>query len=77
MSHPQIPDPRVYDLGESPIGQLLLIGDGESLHGHLMQQATKPHTIEPRWSHSNDAFRDTRAQLDEYFAGERRALSCR
>jgi methylated-DNA-[protein]-cysteine S-methyltransferase len=61
---------RVYDVVESPIGALLLLGDGESLSGLLME----PHAVRPEWRRSVEAFRDARVQLAEYFAGERRTF---
>lgn len=74
MSTPQARNVRIYDIVESPIGQLLLLGDGESLCGLAMQQGDEPHIIQPGWKHSSDAFRVVRAHLGEYFAGERRTF---
>lgn len=56
----------------SPIGHLTIVGDGEIVT-HLSMEShddTKP-TIESDWVHDSLAFADVRAQLDEYFAGER------
>jgi methylated-DNA-[protein]-cysteine S-methyltransferase len=61
----------IYSLLESPIGELLLTGDGESLTGIWMQS----HRSE--WKKTTTLRRDdaslatARAQLAAYFAGER------
>jgi methylated-DNA-[protein]-cysteine S-methyltransferase len=59
---------------DSPIGELLALGDGHALHGLYMQDGRKRMAIAPRWKHSQAAFADVRAQLAEYFAGERVAF---
>ena len=61
----------VLTLKDSPIGELLLLGDGEALHGLYIQDGRRP--IEPRrdWQRRDGAFAAAREQLDEYFAGTR------
>jgi methylated-DNA-[protein]-cysteine S-methyltransferase len=61
----------IYTTVESPIGELLLLGDGEVLHGLYMQASRKPVRIRPAWQRDDAAFADAREQLAEYFAGER------
>lgn len=61
----------LYTSIDSPIGELLLLGDGEELHGLYMQNGHKPARIAPQWQHSAAPFADVVAQLREYFAGER------
>lgn len=57
---------------KSPIGQLLLTGDGESLTGLYMADANDyADKREPR-QRNDDAFAEVTSQLAEYFAGERR-----
>lgn len=56
---------------DSPIGELLLVGDRGALHGLYMQAGRKPMTIAPGWEHDPPALADARTQLAEYFAGER------
>jgi methylated-DNA-[protein]-cysteine S-methyltransferase len=63
-----------YTLEDSPIGQLLLLGDGRALHGLYMQDAPRPKAIAPGWELASTSFADVRAQLREYFAGERSAF---
>jgi methylated-DNA-[protein]-cysteine S-methyltransferase len=52
---------------DSPIGELLLAGDGHALH-ELHFAGAKP---EPGWEHDPDALAEPARQLREYFAGER------
>jgi methylated-DNA-[protein]-cysteine S-methyltransferase len=64
-------DSVIYTTMESPIGELLLLGDGEALRGLHMQAGRNPLAIQPRWQRNDDAFAEVRSQLDEYFAGRR------
>jgi methylated-DNA-[protein]-cysteine S-methyltransferase len=64
----------VYTSVDSPIGELLLVGDGRALHGLYMRGAPKPVTIGRSWRRLPDAFQAVRVQLAEYFAGERRTF---
>jgi methylated-DNA-[protein]-cysteine S-methyltransferase len=57
---------------DSPIGELLLVGDGPALRRLSMQDAPRPQPIDQRWERDDLAFGEVRAQLAEYFAGERR-----
>jgi methylated-DNA-[protein]-cysteine S-methyltransferase len=61
----------IYTTMDSPIGELLLLGDGDALHGLHMQAGRHPLAINPRWQRDDEAFADARRQLEEYFAGER------
>ena len=61
----------IYATTASPIGELLLVGDGSTLHGLHMQQGRRPVRVSREWRRHDSAFRDARAQLDEYFAGAR------
>ena len=63
--------PTVYTSVESPIGELLLLGDGRSLRGLHMQEGRKAVPVEPGWRRSAEPFGNVRAQLEEYFAGRR------
>ncbi|HEY3866142.1 MAG TPA: methylated-DNA--[protein]-cysteine S-methyltransferase [Solirubrobacteraceae bacterium] len=55
----------------SPIGELLLVGDGETLSGLYMQDGRKPKRIDSAWHESAAPFADVKTQLQEYFAGTR------
>jgi methylated-DNA-[protein]-cysteine S-methyltransferase len=64
----------LYTQMDSPIGDLLLVGDGEALYRLDMQQGRRPTAIDPRWQRRDDAFADVRRQLTEYFDGRRRSF---
>jgi methylated-DNA-[protein]-cysteine S-methyltransferase len=55
----------------SPIGRLLLVGDGQTLHGLYMLDGPKPLALDPDWVEDAAPFAAVIAQLREYFAGER------
>jgi methylated-DNA-[protein]-cysteine S-methyltransferase len=61
----------IYTTIDSPIGELLLLGDGDVLHGLYMQAGRKPIAVRAAWQRDDEAFPDVRRQLGEYFAGER------
>jgi methylated-DNA-[protein]-cysteine S-methyltransferase len=61
----------LYTTLDSPIGQLLLVGDREALQGLYMQEGRHPVTIHPSWEKADEPFATARVQLGEYFAGER------
>ena len=60
-----------YTTMPSPLGELLLTGDGRHLTGLYMT----PHTHGPSrgddWVRRDADFADARRQLEEYFAGSR------
>jgi methylated-DNA-[protein]-cysteine S-methyltransferase len=58
----------VYTTMPSPIGELLLTGNGAALTRLHMS----PFTIEADWQRDDDALRNYVAQLEEYFSGQRR-----
>jgi methylated-DNA-[protein]-cysteine S-methyltransferase len=60
----------IHSIVDSPIGDLLLIGDGERLTAlYTAENARRPEVTGPR---EDGAFAIARAQLAEYFAGIRR-----
>ncbi|MCW2967360.1 MAG: methylated-DNA--[protein]-cysteine S-methyltransferase [Solirubrobacteraceae bacterium] len=61
----------LYDVVDSPIGALLLSGDGEALCGLWMQDGSRPRTPAPSWRREPAAFAEAAAQLEQYFARER------
>jgi methylated-DNA-[protein]-cysteine S-methyltransferase len=66
-----------YTYAESPLGDLLLIGDDDGLT-HLYRQAgPKPGHVRPGWERGDDAFTDVCEQLAEYFAGTRQDFDLR
>ena len=56
----------LYDAVKSPLGPLLLMGDGDALTGLRMESAPPLG-----WLRDRAAFAEVAAQLDAYFAGER------
>src|SRR3954454_23646832 len=60
-----------YTTMDSPLGELLLLGDDGVLHGLHMQAGRHPIRIQASWVRDDEAFADARAQLEEYFAGTR------
>jgi len=56
---------------DSPVGCLLLQGDGQFLTGLHMPLHKWWDGLEADWERSDEAFAMARAQLAEYFAGER------
>ena len=61
----------MYTTVDSPIGELMLVGEGEVLSGLYMQDAPRPMPVRSEWRREDDAFPEVRSELDEYFAGER------
>lgn len=58
-----------YTLVPSPVGPLLLTGDGESLHGLHFSTGAKKKEAEAGWRNDATPFREVIRQLDAYFAG--------
>jgi methylated-DNA-[protein]-cysteine S-methyltransferase len=55
----------------SPIGDLLLVGDEEALHGVYFQDGKRgPHKPDTTWEPSEKPFREVKRQLKAYFAGK-------
>jgi methylated-DNA-[protein]-cysteine S-methyltransferase len=71
---PTLSTTLLYSTLESPIGELLLLGDGHAVHGLYMQAGRKPIAIASAWEHEPEAFADLAGQLNEYFAGARRSF---
>ncbi len=61
----------IYWTVDSPIGELLLAGDGEQLQRLHMQDGRRPTTIGADWVRDAEPFADLCEQLDQYFSGER------
>jgi len=61
-----------YELIPSPIGQLLVTSDGESLTGLYLENHQGGPSISPEWKCDPAKFSAAREQLDGYFAGRRK-----
>ncbi len=55
----------------SPIGELLLVGDGEVLRGLHITEGRRPMRVRDTWRQADEPFAEVVCQLGEYFAGER------
>src|SRR4051812_1541624 len=64
----------LYTTIASPVGELLLTGDGESLQGLYFHEDLRRTWIDREWTRSDRPFGDAREQLGEFFAGEREAF---
>jgi methylated-DNA-[protein]-cysteine S-methyltransferase len=62
----------IYTTFDTPIGELLLAGDGRALQRLSMQSAPRPVAIDPSWQRDDRPFAGTREQLEQYFDGARR-----
>jgi len=61
--------PVLYTTFASPIGALLLVGDGHALHGLYMLEGRRPMSVRADWTPAPEPFAHVRAQLEEYFEG--------
>jgi methylated-DNA-[protein]-cysteine S-methyltransferase len=66
-----------YETFDSPLGELLAVGDGEALSGLYMQDGRRPVTVPSSWERDPDPFVQLGEQLGEYFAGDRREFDLR
>ena len=62
----------LYTTIDSPIGELLLAGDGTALQRLDMREGRRPVGIGADWRRSDAAFVPVIGQLERYFAGELR-----
>ncbi len=61
-----------YSYVDSPIGPLLLAGDGEALSLIAFSRGKKSRGAEQDWQRRDDVFGQARRELGEYFDGRRR-----
>lgn len=66
-----------FAITDSPIGELLVLGDEEKVHGLLMNGDGAFDQRKLVLTQEQDVFADTIDQLDEYFAGERDSFDLR
>ncbi len=71
LAWPQ-PGPTRFTRVPSPIGELLLAGDGEALTGLWMRPDAHPGPDPSGWIRDDGLFREARRQLDAYFGGDLR-----
>jgi methylated-DNA-[protein]-cysteine S-methyltransferase len=61
----------LYTRVDSPIGSLLLAGDGKRLQRLHMEEGRRPVTVGRDWKRADEPFDAVREQLAEYFDGRR------
>jgi methylated-DNA-[protein]-cysteine S-methyltransferase len=61
----------LYTTIDSPLGELLLRGDGRALHGLHMLGGRRPPAVAAAWRRAEEPFADVTEQLAEYFDGRR------
>ncbi|MBB4122515.1 methylated-DNA--[protein]-cysteine S-methyltransferase [Martelella radicis] len=64
----------LYTHMESPVGPLLLAGDGQALHVMSFSTGARPRKPEPEWRRDDAPFKEAKRQLDAYFAGDLRCF---
>ena len=64
----------IYRYLESPLGQLLLAGEGERLRHIRFPEGKKPLAPATGWQKLESAFSEACKQLGEYFAGRRKVF---
>jgi methylated-DNA-[protein]-cysteine S-methyltransferase len=73
---PDVNAPRLSHIVSSPIGRLLLLGDGHALTGLWMVDADRHSArIWDDLTPSPSSFTDVETQLEEYFAGDRKEFT--
>ncbi|MDT7043204.1 methylated-DNA--[protein]-cysteine S-methyltransferase [Candidatus Nitronereus thalassa] len=60
---------------KSPIGRILLVGNGQSLNQLAFQDGPHPLKKDPRWACAEAPFKKPIEQLKEYFSGKRKSFS--
>jgi methylated-DNA-[protein]-cysteine S-methyltransferase len=65
-----MPDPTLsFTYLETPIGRLLLAGDGEALHFLSFPGGSKAFSPKPGWQREDSPFTEAKRQLAAYFSG--------
>ncbi|MEU8139145.1 methylated-DNA--[protein]-cysteine S-methyltransferase [Streptodolium elevatio] len=75
---PPLDGPPRHTVVGSPVGELLLVGDGEALSGlFMLPDAKYVPEIGGDWVRDDAVFDEVTRQLEEYFGGERREFDLR
>jgi methylated-DNA-[protein]-cysteine S-methyltransferase len=64
----------IFTIVDSPLGALLVTGDGTAITGLFLPSGARPVRPQPKWQRDDPAFAEVARQLSEYFAGSRRAF---
>lgn len=65
----------LYTTIDSPLGELLLVGDGTAIRSLSMTGQRNRPAVRDDWRRDPSAFVEVTRQLDEYFAGTRREFA--
>ncbi len=68
------PAVRAYTTLPTPLGELLLVGDGQALQGLYLPEHRRGPAVAPHWRKDTAAFCSVSEQLAAYFAGELRVF---
>ena len=60
---------------KSPVGRILLVGNGQSLKRLAFQDGTHSLKQDPTWTYAEAPFKKPIKQLKEYFSGERKSFN--
>ena len=61
----------LYTSFDSPVGELVAVGDGHALHGLYMQEGRTAIAVRAGWEAADEPFAQVQEQLTEYFACKR------
>lgn len=61
-----------YSSFNSPVGELLLVGDGNFLHSVSLKSSKKALRVKSDWIKSDRKFAKAKKQISEYFKGKRK-----
>ena len=64
-----------YWIWPSPVGKLLLIGDGRGLRGLHFHDGDNPLEIDKAWREQRTSFKEVIEQLERYFTGRLRTFT--
>lgn len=64
-----------YSQYDSPVGQLLMIGDGENIHRIDFATTCRPITLQSSWKSDASVFAELTNELDAYFKGSLKNFS--
>jgi O-6-methylguanine DNA methyltransferase len=63
-----------YTILNTPAGEMLLMSNGEAITGMHWTVFRRAPKVSAEWSENKEVFGNAIAQLDEYFAGKRKAF---
>jgi len=64
-----------YLVFESPVGELLVVGDSRAIHRISFHNGPSPQAIDGQWHLGGDLVDQAARQLEEYFSGKRKQFT--